>query len=495
MKTKLFNIILAALSIVFLMSHCNEAETQEEPVMVSEVKVSPDHAEVIAGTTLQLNAEVLPDNVMDKTVMWTSSDMNLASVDNNGLVTAFANKGTVTITAHAGEVTGRCEINIVGKPVSSVSLDKTELKLYKNETAVLTATVMPEDAEDKSLSWKSSDAGIATVDDAGTVTAKSIGETVVTVQAGNATAECKVIVEPKPAESVTLDKSELELLVGDTFKLTAVVMPEDADEKSVSWKSSDESVVKVASDGTVTALSEGQAEVSVNCGNLNDMCKVTVVSSKEISLGDYFYSDGTYSSFLDNSKTPIGLIFYLDADRKGGKIISLDESEEKFVDNKSGYADVYDKYDGLKNMEWVKQMSNWEEEYPAFSWCANKTDGGLVWYLPAIRETHQICAGMNGLEWVENGAEDGQVNDWPEGYTTMPYSDDPKCMAARESFSNKSLAAGKCAISFTDPYFSSTADNYDRNAYTIRYEDGMSLGEDKKSPLKVRAIAVFTLSE
>lgn len=495
MKTRLFNIILAALSIVFLMSHCDEAETQEVPVMVSEVKVSPDHAEMIAGTTLQLNAEVLPDNVIDKTVMWTSSDMNLASVDNNGLVTAFANKGTVTITAHAGEVTGRCEINIVGKPVSSVSLDKTELKLYKNETAVLTATVMPEDAENKSLSWKSSDAGIASVDDAGTVTAKSIGETVVTVQAGNATAECKVIVEPKPAESVTLDKSELELLVGETFKLTAVVMPEDADDKSVSWKSSDESVVKVDSDGTVTALSEGQADVTVNSGNLNDMCKVTVVSSKEISLGDYFYSDGSYSSSLDESKTPIGLVFYLNADKKGGKIISLDETSAKYVDNISGYSEAYDKYDGLKNMEWVKQMSNWEEEYPAFSWCANKTDGGLVWYLPAVKETHQICAGMNGLVWVETDAEEGQVKDWSEGYSKMPNSEDPKCIAARESFSNKSLEAGGSAITFNENYFTSTADNYVTNAYTIRYKDGMSPGMNKKNPLKVRAIAVFTLSE
>lgn len=495
MKTKLFNVVLATFSIIFFMSHCDQTENQREPVLVSEVKVTPDKAEMIIGTTLKLNAEVLPDNVLDKTVLWTSSDMNLATVDNYGMVTAFNNKGTVTITAHAGDVVGKCEINIVGVPVSWVSLDKTELKLYKNETAILTATVMPEDAEDKTLSWKSANAGIASVDDSGTVTAKSIGETVVTVQAGNFTAECKVVVEPKPAESVTIDKSELEMLVGDKIKLTAVVMPEDAEDKNLTWKSSDESVVNVDSEGVVTAVADGEADVTVMCGNLSDMCKVTVVSSKEISLGDYYYSDGTYSSSLDESKTPIGLVIYLNPDKKGGKIVSLDESEKAFVNSISGYANAYDKYDGMKNMENIKQETDWENVYPAFAWCNAKTDGGLKWYLPAVKEMHQICAGMNGLQWVESGAEEGQINDWSEGYSKMPDADSAEYEAARESFSAKSLAAGGSVISYNEYYFSSTVDNYERNAYAIRYQDGMSPGMYKKSPLKIRAIAVFTLSE
>lgn len=482
------------LPILAIMAGCEKPEKNNDNnhIQVSEVKITPDATEIVVGNTLQLQAEVLPENAENKEVLWTVSNTDLASVDENGFVTVFNTKGNVSVIAHAGGVEGKCEITIVGIPVSSVALDKTEIRMYKAQTEKLTATVQPEDAENKEVTWVSSNPDIASVDNEGNVTSVAIGETVITATSGNCKAECKVIVEPKPVESVTIQES-LELLVGNSIKLTAVVLPEDAEDKSLTWTSSNDNVVTVDSEGTVTAIAIGNADITVKAGTLSDICKVTVVSAKEVALGDYYYSDGSYSSSFDNSKTAVGIIAYLNQDKTIGKIISLDEIEKPLISSDRVYIATYEDYDGKANMQWVKEQENWETSYPAFAWCAAKTEGGLEWYLPAVMETHQICAGISGMQWVESGAGEGQVNNWGTFFAKMPNADTPQCVAARESFISKLTAADATPIQLNKAYFSSTADKgYNRNAWTIQYSNGATSGYAKVDTLPVRAIAEVT---
>ena len=127
-------------------------------------------------------------------------------------------------------------------PVVRIVLDKTSLELDEGASYTLTATVLPDNATDKTLLWKTSDGAVATVVK-GKVTAVAAGDAVITVMSGEITATCSVTVKEKtsdtfPVSSVTLNKSSAELTVGDTTTLTATVAPANATDKALTWSSS-----------------------------------------------------------------------------------------------------------------------------------------------------------------------------------------------------------------------------------------------------------------
>ena len=167
-------------------------------------------------------------------------------------------------------------------PVSEITLPETLiLTMGKTESATLTATVLPENATYKGLTWVSSDTSVATVDVNGKVTAVSLGTATVTVYSadGNKTVSCEVTIV-QLVESITLDKTELVIYVGDDpVSLTATVLPNNATDKSLTWTSSSPSVATVDSDGKVTAVSSGSTKISVRANddsNVSAACMVTV---------------------------------------------------------------------------------------------------------------------------------------------------------------------------------------------------------------------------
>lgn len=165
--------------------------------------------------------------------------------------------------------------------VTGITLSQTSLSLKTGDTATLTATVLPEDATDKAVTWSTSNASVATVEN-GTVTAKAAGTATITAKAGEFTASCTVTVtNPAPATieatGVTLSASSLSLEIGKTATLTATVAPANATNKTVAWTSSNASIATV-SNGTVTAKAAGTATITVSTANgKTAVCKVTVV--------------------------------------------------------------------------------------------------------------------------------------------------------------------------------------------------------------------------
>ena len=229
--------------------------------------------------TIQLTATVQPSDAADKTVTWTSSMQSVATVSNSGLVTAVS-EGETTITATAGSKSATCKVSVSSKPVpvESVSLDNATLSLTEGDTYTLVATVNPSNATDKTVSWTSSSQSVATVNSSGEVTAVSEGETTITASAGGKSATCKVTVsrKPVPVESVSLSQSTAEMIEGESIQLTATVLPADADDKTVTWASSKQSVATVSSDGKVDAVSEGESTITASCGGKSATCVVTV---------------------------------------------------------------------------------------------------------------------------------------------------------------------------------------------------------------------------
>ena len=110
-----------------------------------------------------MTATVSPSNASDKTVIWSSSNEQVAKVDASGKVTTVA-LGEAVITAKAGEKTAACKVTVKPVPVASVTLDQTMIEIKIGESVTLTATVGPENATDKTVNWSSSDPSVATVD-------------------------------------------------------------------------------------------------------------------------------------------------------------------------------------------------------------------------------------------------------------------------------------------------------------------------------------------
>ena len=166
--------------------------------------------------------------------------------------------------------------------VTGVTLDKTNMELTEGETATLTATVEPDNATNKNVTWSSDNADVATVDQTGKVTAEGAGTATITVttEDGGKTATCTVTVRAAnvPVTGVTLNKTNLTLQEKASETLTATVVPAEATNKNVTWTSSNANVATVDTDGTVTAKSAGTATITVTTedGEKTAACEVTV---------------------------------------------------------------------------------------------------------------------------------------------------------------------------------------------------------------------------
>ena len=253
-------------------------------IEVTGVSLDQSELNLTEGDTAWLNATVSPDDATDRILTWTSSDESVVRVSENGEVTAAApGNATVTVTASNG-LTASCNVNVEARfiEVTAISLDQSELNLTEGDTAWLNATVSPDDATDRSITWSSSDDSVVRVSENGEVSAVSPGNATVTVTASNGlTASCNLNVEARFIEvtGISLDHSELNLTEGDTAWLNATVFPEDATDRTLTWTSSDESVVRVSENGEVTAVAPGNATVTVTASNgLSASCSVTVTA-------------------------------------------------------------------------------------------------------------------------------------------------------------------------------------------------------------------------
>ena len=273
------NKLLITFLILIIIGAC---EQKEQEVAVSSVSISQPSAEMVIGETLQLKAVVAPSNATDKEVVWASSKQSVASVSESGLVSALS-EGSSTITATAGGKVGSCTITVVKGfvAVSSIELNKKTLTLTEGDVFVLEATVKPDDATDRTITWNSSNSEVATVGNDGKVMAIKEGEAKITAKAGDITAECPVIVEKKviPVLAVVLSDESLDMVIGDEYKLNVTITPDDATDKTATWTSSAPTVASV-NDGVVSALSEGIAVITVQVGDKKDACSVSVTKRK-----------------------------------------------------------------------------------------------------------------------------------------------------------------------------------------------------------------------
>ena len=181
-----------------------------EAIPVSGITLNYTSVELVVGETLKLVATVTPDNALDKTVTWSSSNASVVSVDEKGNVTVLKTGRTVTITATAGNCTARCTIKVSkAVEVEGVTLSQTEANLFVGETLALFATITPNNATNKTITWATSNNSVASVDSNGVITAVAEGTATITAKAGDKEATCIVTVSiPDGVEQLTIDKSQ-----------------------------------------------------------------------------------------------------------------------------------------------------------------------------------------------------------------------------------------------------------------------------------------------
>lgn len=425
-----------------------------------------------------LTATVEPESKISE-LQWTSSDDTVASVD-NGIVTA--NKlGTATVIAFIDNVIASCKINVVETSVEKITLDKTEISLGVGDTEQLSATVEPEDAENKNIDWYAEDETVAKVKE-GLVTALKAGKTNIVARIGHVVSKCAVTVTAIPVTGITIEPTTAEISEHETVMLTVTITPANATDKTLDWATDDPKIATVAQvDGmdnmcVVSGVGAGKTVITAFAadGELSASCEVTVKKSETPQaapkVGDYYYSDGTWSDgglismdldgtnavWAENKpapiagKTVIGIVFQTDPNR-----IASSEKERGFthgyvVAAKGAHAPVPEtpELEGLTRYSfegvsclgacklastWYKNIDGWSEtntvlmEYagridrcPAFDWTTTDfqptppvTSSG--WFMPATGQVWDMLANLCGDE-VAKYLKENRTTDYDATY-------------------------------------------------------------------------------
>lgn len=336
--------------------------------------------------------------------------------------------------------------------LEGLEISPDNVSIVKGESKQLELLYTPEDFMAGAAVWTSSNESIATVSQEGVVSALECGEVVITAVSSGVMAKCNVAVVSSVVESISLSASELDLFPQESASLSVTSSPEDADLSALVWASSDESVAVVDQNGTIMAIAAGNADITASVGEISATCKVTVKNKAKV--GDFFYSDGTWSTTLDESKTVVGVVFYsgnpsvddkiLSEECPGcvnGLAVSLTESTSvfhpefsKFYSN-SGYSNISDW--GADNMPGYEILetsqsrgdngnfmlgynntkvliafnedpanSEWKlptiEELEKFAETNTLPDNTSGWYLPSIKELYILRDGPNdnNIFWV-----------------------------------------------------------------------------------------------
>lgn len=229
------------------------------------------------GQSICLDAivTVTPDGATRPALCWESSDEAVVTVGQDGTLTAVS-AGTATVTASCGKAETSCIVTVL-VCAESMHFDTEAYDAAVGQTLQLALVLQPENTTE-TIRWESSDETIATVDASGVVTARAGGSVTITATGSRTSTSCTINISV-PAESIVLNSTELQLTVGSTGQLAAVVMPDNASDKSVQWSSSDETIVTVWQDGKLRATAAGTATITATCGDATATCTVTVTAA------------------------------------------------------------------------------------------------------------------------------------------------------------------------------------------------------------------------
>lgn len=265
------------------------------------IRFETEQARVRKGGRLTLVAVAQPEGKTDGRLVWSSSDGSVASVDEEGVVSGKSKgEAVITVTAVDGGYTAECRVRVY-QPVTELRMDNRSVTVDTGEDIQLTATILPYDADNKSIVWSSDNPDVADVNGKGVVTGVKAGQTVIRATSEDeGISDFCVVTVNQPVTGVSLSKSELSFSkIGDAEQLVASVQPADATNKELNWSSSDESVA-IVSNGRVLCSGYGSAIVYVTTVDGGYMASCVVTADDGLTGIDGVAADGSVS--VDNGR-------------------------------------------------------------------------------------------------------------------------------------------------------------------------------------------------
>lgn len=267
-------------------AYCKFLITQQ----VESVKMDYDKVTLNVGDEYRLTAVIAPENATNKKVTWSSSNENVVRVDDTGMLTAVSSgSATIVVQTEDGGYIDMTNVTVL-QPVTSIVLSETEMSVKKGTIFWLDATIVPDTADDKKVTWSSSDTSLATVDETGKVTTLAVGTVTIACVSNQSGAVAYCVVEiTEPVTGLELNTYYQEMIAGTKFVVLPTVLPIEAPDKSVTFVSSDPTVATVDENGVVTALVGGTCEIIVttNESQLKATCTIKVREYVEtIEIGE-----------------------------------------------------------------------------------------------------------------------------------------------------------------------------------------------------------------
>lgn len=248
---------------------------------VTAVTVSTDSLELEAGETATVTATVTPSYATNPNIRWTTSNPNVATVENGVITAVNAGEAIISVVTEDGGFSDEVAVTVTKDvPVEEIYTNAGVVRLAKGDTHTVKYFILPTDATETDVIWECDNIDVATVYN-GVVTAKGAGTATVSVKSvdGIHSASVLIIVNNGVVDvtGVALNKSEIDLELTQSAELKAIVMPSNASDKTVTWTSSNESVAKVTN-GVVIAVAEGTANVTATTadGSFTATCTVNV---------------------------------------------------------------------------------------------------------------------------------------------------------------------------------------------------------------------------
>ena len=293
-----------------------EQEQTPTVIKVTGIKLNKTAVTLEDKKTTKLTTTISPANATNKNVIWESSDTSLVTVDSDGNIKAVGNKNalaTITVTTEDGKYKDTVVVTVKVASstvkVTNVKLDKSSLTLTYGKSTMLTATVLPTNATNKDVEWKSSNASLVMVDTNGNI--KAVGNEdakatiTVTTKDGkysaSATVTVKAVSNVVKVTGIQLDKSSLTLTYGKSTMLTATVLPTNATNKNVVWKSNDLSLVTVDASGNIKAVGNRSAVATITATTADGKYSASVtVTVKEEGIKINQGTEGTI--YLNSSR-------------------------------------------------------------------------------------------------------------------------------------------------------------------------------------------------
>ena len=255
------------------------------------------------GGICPLHAKVQPENATNKKLTFASSAPAIASINDEGTITAHElGNAEITIQA-ANEVSKKLKVIITAAPVAVTdivfdpALPGNPLPLCVGGTCLIHAKVQPENATDKNLIYTSDNEGVASVDAGGLITAKAVGSAKITIKAADGVSkEVPVTVTTThiPVTEITLPFGEttISLVNGDTRQINAHAMPENATNKQLTYSSDKAAIASVAADGMITANGVGSAHITIQAADGITKILTVTVTTAYIPVTSIEFEDG-----------------------------------------------------------------------------------------------------------------------------------------------------------------------------------------------------------